>query len=320
MRYRPLGRTGLTVSEVGFGAWGIGGDVNGSVAYGPTDDAESLRALRRAFDRGVTFYDTAAFYGYGHSERLIGTAFREVREHVVLATKAGILDKTGRGDFSCRHVRESLEASLRRLQTDYVDLFQLHSPPPEVLADGDELFALLDRLNTDGKVRAVGVSLRSPEEGRAALERFAFGCVQVNFSLIDQRALGVGLFEHCAASQVGVIVRTPLCFGFLTTRYTERSGFSESDHRRRWSPEQIRRWAESYEQFAPALNGCAEQTPAQAALRYCLSYPAVSTVIPGMLTPAHVEENVASSDLPTLDESELALAEQTYRENCFFQS
>src|SRR5207249_10447963 len=128
-----LGQTALEISEIGFGAWGIGGASAGAVSYGPTDDGESLRALRRAFDLGVTFYDTADLYGHGHSEQLIGAAFRDIRTRVVLATKVGFLAPYGPQDFSPRHVRTALEGSLRRLQTDYVDVYQLHNPPMDLL-------------------------------------------------------------------------------------------------------------------------------------------------------------------------------------------
>src|SRR5256885_488352 len=114
MRYRALGSTGIRVSEIGFGAWGIGGNAAGAVAYGPTSDAESLRALRRGFDAGITFFDTADFYGFGHSEEVLGAAFADVRAQVVIATKVGMLDAQGTQDFSPAHVRRALEQSLRR--------------------------------------------------------------------------------------------------------------------------------------------------------------------------------------------------------------
>ena len=168
MKYRRLGATGLKVSEIGFGAWGIGGDVNGSVAYGPTDDNDSRRALQRAFELGITFYDTADFYGFGHSEELIGQALRDVRAQVVIATKVGLLDATGRYDFTRRHIKHSIEGSLRRLGTDYVDLYQLHSPPIDSLDDG--VLATLQLLQAEGKIRAFGISVRSPDEGLVAIE------------------------------------------------------------------------------------------------------------------------------------------------------
>ncbi|MBI3044313.1 MAG: aldo/keto reductase [Betaproteobacteria bacterium] len=316
MRYRALGRTGLEVSEIGFGAWGIGGDAGGAVAYGPTDRAESLTALRAALDRGITFYDTADFYGHGRSEELIGEAFAGRRGEVVIASKAGLLPDGKHHDFSPGHLRRSLESSLRRLRTDYVDLYQLHGPPPGAFSD--ETLDALQSLQREGKARAIGLSARSPEEGRAAAGRFGFACLQINFNLLDQRAAERGLFDLAAREGTGIIVRTPLCFGFLTGRYTARDPFHERDHRGRWSADQRERWASAPERFAALISELPGQSPAQFALRYCLSYTCVSTAIPGMLTASHVEENAGASALPPLDEAERARIAGIYRQSSFF--
>jgi aryl-alcohol dehydrogenase-like predicted oxidoreductase len=317
MNSRALGNTGLRVSEIGFGAWGIGGNVGGSVAYGPTDDQASQAAVRRAVDLGVTFFDTAAFYGRGHSESLLGEALAGLRDRVVLATKAGMLDADGRQDFSPAHLRESLEGSLRRLRTDRVDLYQLHSPPIAALEADPSIVATMESLVAEGKTRTWGVSARSPDEARQAVERWSIPCLQVNLNLLDQRALESGLLDLVAARGVGLIARTPLCFGFLTGRY-EDIPFAADDHRRRWPPEQIRRWGDAWRLFADAQMRREPQTPAQLALRFCLSHPAVSTVIPGMLTTEHVEENVAASRLGILGENDLRAIGEIYRGNTFF--
>lgn len=315
MKYRLLGATGLKVSEIGFGAWGIGGDVNGSVAYGPTDDKESRRALQRAFELGIRFYDTADFYGYGHSEELIGQVLKDVRSQVVIATKVGLLDATGRHDFTRRHIKHSIEGSLRRLGTDYVDLYQLHSPPIDAL-DG-EVLATLQLLQTEGKIRAFGISVRSPDDALVAIERLGVKCIQVNFNLIDQRAVENGLLAKCEKEDVGVIVRTPLCFGFLTGAYSTNIQFQESDHRNRWSTEQIRRWSEAWRVFFSDREKATSQTPSHFALRFCLSYPEVSTAIPGMLTRKHVEENVAASHFDAMSRAALERLLAVYRESQF---
>ena len=317
MRYRRLGATGLEVSEVGFGAWGIGGVRDGAASYGPTDDDESLRALRRAFELGVTFYDTSDLYGQGHSERLIGTAFKRVRERVVLATKVGFLASTGPQDFSERHIHAAFEGSLRRLQTDYVDLYQLHNPPIELLASEPEIVEALAGLKREGKVRAIGISVRSPEDGFDAVTRFGFKAMQVNFSMVDQRARANGLLALCEREDVGVICRTPLCYGFLTGKYSSDYGFDAHDHRGRWPVEQLARWAEAPSVFGAAVR-CEDHTQAQLALRFCLSYPSVATTIPGMLTPAHAEENARTSALGPLAEAERMAIEDVYRYREFF--
>ena len=316
MRYRTLGATGLRVSEIGFGTWGLGGAAHGAVAYGPTQDAQSVAALHAARDRGINFFDTADFYGFGHSEEVLTAAFGAVRGEVIIASKGGML-ADGSQDFSPRHLRSALEASLRRLRTDHIDLFQLHSPSLEALRS-PELHRELDRFQVEGKVRAVGVSARSPEDALVAVSELGFKCVQANFSLVDQRALQCGLFEACRLGRAAMIARTPLCFGFLTGRYSAATAFDPHDHRNRWSPEQRERWAAALGLYVTAMANRPGETPAQFALRFCLSYPEVASVIPGMLTPEHVQENAAASDLGPLPQGEIAQIGAVYRQHSFF--
>ena len=318
MRYRTLGSTGIRVSEIGFGTWGLGGTASGAVAYGPTDDSQSIRALQVALDAGINFFDTADFYGFGHSEQIVGTALRRMRERVVIASKAGMLDAAGTQDFSPRYLRRALERSLGRLGTDYIDLYQLHSPPIELLQGDDRILAELQRFKEEGKIRAYGLSARSPEDAAVGVEELGFPCVQANFNLVDQRALEGRLFEICARKDAGVIARTPLCFGFLTGRYSAASEFDQHDHRNRWSVDQRERWAGAMGHFVSALARRPGQTPAQFALSFCLSFPAVSTAIPGMLTEDHVKENAGASDFGALSERETAEIVDVYRENSFF--
>lgn len=318
MRYRTLGATGFSVSEIGFGAWGIGGDSNGAVAYGPTDDETSHRAVRSAFECGINFFDTADFYGFGHSETVLGHALRDVRGDVVIATKAGMLSASGEQDFSPEHLLRSLEKSLSRLGTDYIDLFQLHSPPLDLLLRDDRSVATLERLRREGRIRAYGISARSPDDALIAVRDLGFRCVQVNFNLLDQRAVENGLFELCQREGAGVIGRTPLCFGFLTGQYSAGTQFDLTDHRSRWSPEQREHWARALGLFLAKVKSNAEQTPAQFALRFCLSFPAISTVIPGMLTEEHVSENALASELGALPAAERAAIVEVYRDNRFF--
>src|SRR5262249_29825951 len=172
--------------------------------------------------------DTADFYGFGHSEELLAAAFGAVRGEVIIASKGGML-ADGSQDFSPRHLRSALEASLRRLRSDYIDLYQLHSPSLAALR-GQELRRELDGSRADGKIRACGVSARSPEDALVAVSELGFQCVQANFSLVDQRALECGLFEACRLARAAVIARTPLCFGFLTGRYSAATAFATHDH------------------------------------------------------------------------------------------
>jgi aryl-alcohol dehydrogenase-like predicted oxidoreductase len=307
MKNRLLGDTGLRVSEIGFGTWGVGGDNGGALAYGPTRDETSRTALRAACDLGVNFFDTADLYGFGHSEELLGEFPPSRRDSVVIATKGGFVD-AAKQDFSPAHLRRALEASLRRLRSDYVDLYQLHSPAIATLREQPEIVELMSELRAAGKIRAWGFSARSPDEAYQAIEEFHAPCVQVNFNLTDQRAVTNGLFDLCRQRCVGVIVRTPLCFGFLTGKYPGEGSFAATDHRSRWPAEQLQRWREANDVFGFLFAANPSDTPAQLALRFCLSFPAVSTTVPGMLTEAHVRENVSSSDRAALPPEQLQRA------------
>jgi len=317
MRTRRLGKTGIEVSEIGFGGWGIGGSNGDAIGYGPTDDGASRATLRQALERGVTFYDTSPVYGYGRSEALIGEVFEGVRGKVVVASKVGFVHSSGAQDFSPGHITRSLEESLGRLRTDYVDLYQVHDPPLALLEREAGVLETLQALKREGKVRALGITVRSPEDAFRAVERFGFECVQVNFNLLDQRALQTGLLDFCQSHEVGVVVRTPLCFGFLTGAYAAEGPFPPTDHRSHWSVEQRALWMEGYRLFRSVLDQ-EQQTPAQMALRFCLSTPGVSTVIPGMLQPEHLAENAGASALGPLAPAQLETLHRIYRGQRFF--
>lgn len=316
MRFRTLGATGLSVSEIGFGTWGLGGD-----SYGTVDDAQSRRVLEGAFDRGVTFYDTSDLYGAGHAERVLGEALGAVRDSIVIATKGGLLPHTGFAmpqDFSASHLRAALMRSLDRLRTDYVDLYQLHSPELSLLRRHPEILDTLRAFREDGLIRHWGLSARSPADAAAALAEFEFPVIQVNFNLIDHRAVDSGLLDAAAAQGVGVIARTPLCFGYLSGRLTGNERFdSGRDHRANWPQDQLRRWAEAPGLFDPLVRsrGC---TPAQFALLFCLAQPAVSTAIPGLMSMAELDEDIGACALDPLTEDELAEIDAIYRSRQFY--
>jgi aryl-alcohol dehydrogenase-like predicted oxidoreductase len=310
MRSRALGRA-LTISEIGFGAWGIGGSTPGATSYGATDDQASLHAIRKAFDLGITFFDTSSVYGYGHSEDLLGQALESVRSQVVLATKAGLVRYGDPVDLAPAAIRKSLELSLRRLRTDRVDLLQLHNPSPERMRKADDLLRLRDALLAEGKIRAFGVSVREPSDGLAAIESLRPDAIQVNFNLLDRRAIDCGLFSAAQAAGCGLIARTPLCFGFLSGAINEQTAFAADDHRGRWPPEQIAWWAKGGRAM---LEGMPRgESASQFALRFCLSFPAISSVIPGILTEQEASENAAASNLGPLDDPVLRAIDATYR-------
>jgi aryl-alcohol dehydrogenase-like predicted oxidoreductase len=301
MKYRPLGSTGIMVSEIGFGAWGIGGATAGATSYGMTDDARSRAALAHSFDLGITFYDTAPAYGDGHSEELIGDVFRGRRDRIVVATKAGQERWDQPPDFSPSALRRSAEASLRRLGGDAIDLLQLHNPPADLFIGNPDVLEMLDSLRRAGKIRAWGVSVKSPQEALTLIRSAPAAVVQINLNMLDVRAVTLGLLAETAARGIGVIARTPLCFGFLSGTIDANTQFAADDHRGAWNHDQIARWADGARKLHDAAASVPVRPRSQTALRFCLSFPEVTTTIPGILTAAEAEENAAASAAGPLD-------------------
>jgi len=295
MKYRSLGKTGIVVSEVGFGAWGIGGRTAGATSYGDTDDSVSLKALHRALDLGITFFDTSSAYGSGHSEVLIGRAVAGSRHKAVIATKAGYDDWTKPADFSAAAVRRSTERSLQRLGTDYLDVLQLHNPPAEVLSSG-ETRSVLTALLAEGKIRSWGVSAKNPAGAIDALRVAEAPIVQANFNMMDVRVVTEGLLGEVARHGAAFIARTPLCFGFLTGTIDRKTVFAAGDHRAAWSRAQLDNWIDGASDLMSAVSATPGREAVLSALRFCLSFDGVSSVIPGVLQPAEAEMNAEASE------------------------
>jgi len=314
MKYRSLGGTGILISEIGFGAWGIGGATPGPTSYGSTDDKNSQRALSYAFENGITLYDTSNVYGNGHSEVLIGRTFKANRDKVVITTKAGLNNYFQPLDFSSTNLRNSLEESLKRLQADYVDLLLLHNPPNEIIEESERLLSLREELLQEGKIRAFGLSVRVPEDGLWAIDHLQPDALQVNFNLLDQRIIECGLLERAQEAGTSIIARTPLCFGFLSGNFTEDISFDASDHRSRWPRKQIRNWVRGVNLMLACKEDSISQTAIQFALRYCLSFSQIVSVLPGMLTETEVLENVQAQELGPLTQTELESVAKTYQE------
>jgi aryl-alcohol dehydrogenase-like predicted oxidoreductase len=319
MNYRRLGRTGLVVSEVGFGCWGIGGRTAAETSYGDTDDATSLAALARALDRGITFFDTSAVYGDGHSEELIGRAVKGRRHHVVIATKAGYESWERPPDFSPAALIASTERSLRRLGTDYLDLLQLHNPPAETLV-APEVLDAIQKLIDSGKIRVWGVSGKGPREALEAVCSAGAPVVQANFNMMDLRAVDCGLVEEVARTDTGFIARTPLCFGFLSGTIGRNTRFPDGDHRSRWPRPQITNWIDGAAELLGAVAAAPGGEGVQAALRFCLAFPAVSSTIPGILTPEEADQDAAASALGPLPAASVRAVLEINRSRQFFVS
>ena len=316
MKYRALGRTGLSVSEIGFGAWGIGGRTVAHTSYGDTDDATSLAALARALECGITFSDTSSAYGNGHSEELIGRAFEGRRDRVVIATKAGYDAWDRPPDFSAAAILRSAEGSLARLRTDYIDLFQLHNAPRSVL-EADDVREVLSGLQKAGKIRAWGISAKSPVE---AIEGLALGApvIQANFNMMDVRAVTSGLLDDVRRRQAGFIGRTPLCFGFLSGAIRRDTVFPPGDHRLGWERAQLDNWIDGASDLLAAVQAAPGAEGARSALRFCLAFEGLATTIPGILTPSEAEENARASDLGPLPAGAVDAVLKINRQRDFF--
>lgn len=299
MNYRTLGRTGLQVSEIGFGAWGIG-----KSEWIGAEDEESLRALHRAIDLGVTFIDTALAYGDGHSERLVGQVVRERSERVYVATKVPPknLEWPARPGvpveevFPGKYVQECAEQSLKNLGLETVDLLQFHVWNDEWVGRGDWLEAV-QRLKQQGKIRFFGVSINDHQPANALklIETGLVDTVQVIYNIFDQSPEDE-LFPACQRHQVGVIVRVPLDEGGLTGKITPDTTFPPGDFRNEYfAGDRKREVYQRVQRIVEDLGISMDEMP-ETALRFTLSHPAVSTVIPGMRSVRNVERNCAAGD------------------------
>jgi aryl-alcohol dehydrogenase-like predicted oxidoreductase len=302
MKYRTLGKTGLKVSEVGFGAWAIGGNSYGN-SYGPTDDKVSLAAVEKAFELGCNFYDTADVYGHGHSEELLGQALKEHRDDVILATKVGgdFYHDPPRMNFNPEYLEFASAKSCERLQTDHIDLYQLHNPPAQLLKSG-KIFDGLEKLKDSGRIRHYGISIHDPQEGLLSMRYGQPAAIQVVFNLLRQEAKNQ-LFQVARDQNVAIIAREPLSNGFLAGKFTIDSTFPSGDIRRNFPPNYLSGLIRASQQLR--LLESKTRTLAQASIRFVLDHKDVSTVIPGAKTPQQTEEDIRSSELPSLTGEEL---------------
>jgi aryl-alcohol dehydrogenase-like predicted oxidoreductase len=304
MEYRPLGRTGIEVSEIGYGAWGIGG-----TQWGGADDDESISALNHAIDRGLTFIDTALAYGDGRSERLVGKVVGSRPETIHVATK--VPPKNGMWPapdvariedvYPAEHVRDCAESSLRNLGLDTIDLLQLHVWNDSWAGQGDWREAV-EELRSAGSIRFFGVSINDhqPANSLRLIVSGAVDTVQVIYNVFDQSPEDE-LFPACREHGVGVIARVPLDEGGLTGTLRPDTEFAEDDHRSHYFRGDRRREVHDRVTAIASDLDIAEEDIAETALRYVLSEPAVSTVIPGMRSKRNVERNIAVSDGGGLD-------------------
>jgi aryl-alcohol dehydrogenase-like predicted oxidoreductase len=320
VRLRRFGNTDLEASEIGFGTWALGSNWWGEVTE---DDGERL--LVRALELGITLFDTGDAYGRGANEELVGRVLGPRRDEVQLATKFGYALGAGRREHSEGErpqrwdgpfVREALEASLRRLGTDRIDLYQLHNPRMEAI-ERDETFAALEELKAEGKLRHYGVALGPAigwrDEGLRALETRAIASVQTVYNLLEQEP-GREVIEVAERAGVGVMARVPTSSGLLDDTLTPETTFPEGDHRRHRPREWLVEGLEKIERIRFLCGDGAERTMAQAALRFILDSGA-TTVIPTITSDAELDEYAGAADVPELSAGELARVTELYERN-----
>lgn len=306
MQTRRLGKTGLSVSEIGFGGWAVGGNAWGN-SYGETDDLISKAAIRRALELGVTLFDTADVYGQGHSEALLGEVLTEWEgSPPVVVTKGGInfyrKDGTLEPDWTPLALAHAVQQSLIRLRRETLDVFLLMNPPVADL-DRFRVWETLDALRRAGTIKWVGASVAEPQDGVWLLQNnLPVDVLEVGYSLFYQGAT-TDLLPLSRKRKVGILAREPLANGFLTGKYGPDTVFPEGDIRAALPPEYVVAMAETAAQL-DFLRRDGARTMAQAALRFVLDDPAVSSVVVGAKTAAQIEENIAASAVPPVDESE----------------
>jgi aryl-alcohol dehydrogenase-like predicted oxidoreductase len=318
MQYRKLGKTGFQVSEISFGAWAIGAD------WGYVDENDAIRALHSAIDQGVNFIDTADVYGDGRSEQIIARVLKERSEEIVVATKAGRrLNPHVVDGYNKENMTRFVERSLKNLQTDALDLVQLHCPPTEVYYH-PEVFGALDDLVQAGKIKHYGVSVEKVEEALKAIEYPNVKTVQIIFNMFRLRPSEL-FFRIAQERNVGILARVPLASGLLTGKMTPKTQFDDDDHR------QYNRHGEAfdvgetfsgvpYEQGLQAVERIRQLLPdgvtmAQFALRWILMFDAVTCAIPGAKNVQQATDNAQSASLPALDAMTIQKIQTIYDED-----
>ncbi|MBN1302230.1 MAG: aldo/keto reductase [Melioribacteraceae bacterium] len=318
MNYRKFGSTELTVSEIGFGAWAIGGPAMAGdipIGWGDVDDETSVKALNKSFDLGINFFDTADFYGLGHSEELIGKVFGN-SDKVIVATKVGhrlAEDESILLDYSKDYIISACEQSLRRFNRDAIDYYQLHSAKLQHLENG-ECIEAMEQLREQGKIKYWGLSLNTfnpyPEAEYMMNHKLGNG-FQLVLNIINQRSNE--LVDACSDNGYGVIARMPIQFGLLTGKFDKSTRFNRNDHRFfRLPPEILSKSLDELELLNPFIEkyGISKTS---FALSFILTYKNISTVIPGIRTPEQAESN--TSDLTVLSDDDFLKIQNLYESN-----
>ena len=320
MRYRRLGDTDVSISEVGFGVWTVS-----TGWWGEVDEARSVKLLRLAHEKGINYFDTADTYGSGLGETLLRDAFGHMRESIVISTKIGydFYNHTARRgqqerpqDWSEDFIRFALEQSLKRLGTDYIDFLQLHNPKMDAV-ENDALFDLMEEFEKEGKVRAYGIALGPKigwlEEGVKAMRERKLDGLQMIYNLLEQDP-GRSFIEAAHETNTSLVVRVPHSSGMLEGKYTEETTFAQNDHRRHRPKEWLLEGLKKVEQLG-FLTESGERTLGQAALKFILASPEIASTLPNIYDEEQLEEFSAAPETPDLTEEELARVKELYENN-----
>ena len=320
MRYRRLGDTDVSISEVGFGVWTVS-----TGWWGEVNEARSVKLLRLAHEKGINYFDTADTYGSGLGETLLRDAFGHMRESIVISTKIGydFYNHTARRgqqerpqDWSEDFIRFALEQSLKRLGTDYIDFLQLHNTKMDAV-ENDALFELMEEFEKEGKVRAYGIALGPKigwlEEGVKAMRERKLDGLQMIYNLLEQDP-GRSFIEAAHETNTSLVVRVPHSSGMLEGKYTEETTFAQNDHRRHRPKEWLLEGLKKVEQLG-FLTESGERTLGQAALKFILASPEIASTLPNIYDEEQLEEFSAAPETPDLTEEELARVKELYENN-----
>jgi aryl-alcohol dehydrogenase-like predicted oxidoreductase len=325
MRYRTLGKSGIKVSEIGFGTWTIGLDWWGR----KIEDNEAIRMLKRAYDLGINFYETADMYGKGKSEKLMAQAFKDMRNEVIYSTKWGYdmynVEQIGHNEIVQKHNPEflhfALSRSLERLQTEYLDIYSLHNPKMDAIRN-NELFAALDALVEKGTIKSHGVALGPAigwkDEGIHAIENRNISCLQTVYNILEQDP-GRDFMRAAEQHNVAVTVRVPDASGLLTGKVKADTKFDKNDHRGFRKQEFILEAMQKIENMKPIASSKGWNIT-ELAIKFILSQRQISTVLPTTVNIEEMEMFASLSDGKYLNASEAANIEQMYEKNFFVQA
>jgi aryl-alcohol dehydrogenase-like predicted oxidoreductase len=324
MKYRTLGKSGLKVSEIGFGAWTIALDWWGK----KVDDDEAIRMLKRAYDLGINFYETADLYGKGKSEKLIAQAFKDMRNDVIYSTKWGYdmynAEQIGHSELPQKHNSEflqfALSQSLDRLQTNYLDVYSLHNPKMDAIQN-DNLFSSLDTLVKKGIIKSHGVALGPAigwkDEGLEAVEKRNITCLQTVYNILEQDPAR-DFMQSAEQRNVGIMVRVPDASGLLTGKVNSNTKFDKNDHRSYRKQEFILEAMQKIEKMRPLANSKG-WTITELAIKFILSHRQISVILPTMTNIEEIELFASLSDGKYLNSTEIASMEEMYEKNFYVE-